>query len=355
MIYMAKKRIAILFGGASKDYSTSLQSAYSVINALPREQYDIVPIGITRVGRWLFFPGDISEILDGTWEANSDCCSAVISPDPIHKGIIKIIDDGNFSLQRIDLVFSLLHGKYGESGKIQSLCKLSGIPFVGSDYEASVLCSDKILTHLMLNRLGIRTPRYYYMERVQLTELDYYVEDILEDFRFPLYVKAASCSQAIGASLVRDSEELKAAIKTAFSHHHKIIIEEAILGRELECIVFGNDYSLEATKIAEICPFVEKNNSKYINRKSYITVADIESAVKDNIVSWAKLAFKAFGCKNFAKFSFKLYNDTLYCSKISNLFGFTEANIAPLLLKESGYSYQEMLETILETASDNRS
>ncbi|MCL2070986.1 MAG: D-alanine--(R)-lactate ligase, partial [Oscillospiraceae bacterium] len=106
---MAKKRIAILFGGASKDYNVSLRSAYSVLNGLSRAVYDIIPIGITKMGRWLYFPGDYSAILDGSWETDPDCCSAVLSPDPLHGGLIKIIDDDNrghsavCSLQRLDV------------------------------------------------------------------------------------------------------------------------------------------------------------------------------------------------------------------------------------------------------------
>ena len=124
---MAKLKIAVLFGGASKDHDVSLKSAYSVLNGLSPSKYEIIPIGITKAGRWLYYPGSYEAVADGSWESDPDCCPAIISPDYVHHGIMKFFGNDDVSGQRVDVVFSLLHGKYGESGRIQSLCKLAGI------------------------------------------------------------------------------------------------------------------------------------------------------------------------------------------------------------------------------------
>lgn len=139
---MAKKRIAVLFGGASADHAASLHTAYSVLSSLPKE-IEPLAIGITRAGRWLFYPGSYENIKDGSWEQDSDCCSCVISPDMTNKGVIKIISDGESTIHRIDAVFPVLHGKYGEDGRVQGLCKLAGLPVIGNDFAAAALCNDR--------------------------------------------------------------------------------------------------------------------------------------------------------------------------------------------------------------------
>ena len=338
---MAKKRIAVLFGGSSKDYNVSLKSAYSVLNGLSRAAYDVIPIGITKNGRWLYFPGDYSAIKDGSWESDPDCCSAVLSPDPLHGGLIKSIEDGTYSLQRLDVVFPVLHGIYGECGQIQALCKLSEIGYVGSGFSAANACSDKVLTHLVLNKAGIKTAKYYYLERVNIDSIEEAFSQIERCVEYPMYVKAAVSSRSVGANVANNREELKAAIKLACSHHHKILIEEAVVGKELECLVWGSVYSLNVSKIAETAENFE-----------LVIPADIDDSVTKEVEHAAKVAFLSLGCTNFARMSFKLTNNGVYCCKVSNVPGFTEEDIMAQLMKASGYSYSEMLEMMIESAGE---
>jgi D-alanine--D-alanine ligase len=336
---MAKKRIAVLFGGASQDYASSLQSAYSVICALSQEKYDIIPIGITRAGRWLFFPGDYNEIPSGAWEQNSDCCSAVISPDPHHGGIIKILDDGDYAQQRIDAVFPVLHGKYGECGRIQALCRLSGLPFAGSNFEAMSACGDRMLTYLLLERAGIKVPKYYYIERAWLDDMDVYLPLIEAELSYPVYVKASSCSQSIGANYAADREELRSAIKMAATHHHKVLVEEELPGRVLVCAVTGGAYSMTASIVGEI----------KTSRKTEFVAAKLKKSLLTEIQEISKAAFVALGCKNFARFSFILTEKGLYLKKASAMPGLTEVSVFPALMKESGIGYAELLDNIIES------
>lgn len=350
---MAKQRVAVLFGGASKDYSASLQSAYSVIRGLG-DKYDVVPVGITKAGRWLYFPGDINEIASGRWEESADCCSAILSPDPHHGGIIKILSDGQTSHQRLDCVFSVVHGKYGECGRIQSLCKLSGVPFVGSEDDAANACTDRMLTHLILNKAGLKTPVYYYLERTQLDELDGHLDEIEATIGYPAYVKAASCSPSIGTNLVRSREELRASVKISFSHHHKVIIEEAVDGRELECVVYGSVYDLQVSEIGEIVPDKAPSGSVYIKHTASLQKAELTDALAEDVREAAKVVFMSLGCRHFAKINFRLAGDRLRCFKASHLPGFTEMNILPQLMAMSGYEYPELLDLLVQLAVEGR-
>ncbi|MCL2020398.1 MAG: hypothetical protein FWG70_11690 [Oscillospiraceae bacterium] len=337
---MAKKRVAVLFGGASQDYAVSLQSAYSVLCVLSKEKYDIIPIGITRAGRWLFFPGDYNEIPSGAWEQNSDCCSAIISPDPHHGGILKILDDGNFAQQRIDLILPVLHGKYGECGRIQALCRLSGVPFAGSGFEAANACSDRMLTYLLLERAGIKVPKYFYIERAWLDDIDTLFPLIENELEYPMYVKASSCSHSIGANIAINREELRQSIKLAATHHHKVLVEQCLSGRELECAVTGNPYTSNASVVGE---------TKTL-RKSEFIPAKLKKSLQNEIQETAKAAFVALGCKNFARFSFTLTDDGLYLRKVGAMPGLTEVGVFPSLMTESGIGYAELLDNIIESA-----
>jgi len=346
---MAKKRIAILFGGSSKDHNVSLRSAFSVLTGLSKTaMYDIIPVGITKAGRWLYFPGDYSAILDGSWESDSDCCSAVLSPDPLHGGLIKLLEDGSYSHQRLDAVFPVLHGKFGECGQIQALCKLSGIGYVGSGFEAANACSDKVLTHLVLNRAGIKTAKYYYLERVDIDAVEEKFADIEKCINYPMFVKPAVSSRSVGANIANNREELKSSIKLAFSQHHKILIEESVVGRELDCLVWGSVYALSVSKIAESTDNFE-----------LVIPADVDEKTAEKITDIAKTAFLSLGCTNFARMSFKLTDGgtagdgyCIYCCKVSNMPGFTENDIMARLMEESGHDYSDMLELLLESVKE---
>ncbi|MCL2108864.1 MAG: hypothetical protein FWH20_05910 [Oscillospiraceae bacterium] len=345
---MAKRRIAVLFGGASQDYAASLQSAYSVLCALSKDKYDVIPIGITRAGRWLFFPGDYNEIPNGTWEQNSDCCSAVISPDPHHGGIIKVLDDGGFAHQRIDAVFPVLHGNYGGCGRIQALCRLAGVPVIGSGFEAANACNDLMLTYLLLERAGVKVPKYYYIERSELDSMDKHLPVIESELKYPLFVKASSCSESIGANVAADRDELLKAIKLAATHHHKVLIRECFQGREIECAVTGGAYSTTVSVVGEIKPTGRKEKSAILERSELVT-AKLKKSLLTEITETAKKAFTALGCRGYARFSFILTSDELYLKKAVASPGLTEVSVFPSLMKESGIGYAELLDNILSS------
>lgn len=346
---MAKIRAAVLFGGVTKDHKISLVSAHSVLSGLSPEKYDITPIGITKAGRWLYFPGDYSEIKDGTWENNSDCCSAIISPDPLHSGIITILDDGSTAFKRIDIVFSALHGKYGEGGRIQSLLKLSRIPYIDCNPDTAVYCMDKMLTHQILSSAGIEVPRYRLMERSDMNRIDEIIADIEKDLSYPVYVSATSCSSSIGANIAHNAAELKRGAKIAFSHHHTAIVEEQLNERTIDCVVLGNSYEIEVTPLGELIK--TESNSPFASYTGEYTVStSLSPEETERIKATAVKAFKILNFKGYAKMTFCISGGRILLRRIATIPGFTTESVLPILMKECGYSYPKALDRLAELA-----
>ncbi|MBP5604150.1 MAG: hypothetical protein J6X60_01210 [Ruminiclostridium sp.] len=348
---MAKVRLAVLFGGATKDHKVSLMSAYSLLGALSPEKYDITPIGITRAGRWLYFPGSYEEIKDGTWEMSSDCCSAIISPDPLHAGIITIMNDGTTAFKRVDAVMSVLHGKYGECGRIQGLLKLSKLPYVDCDPETAAYCIDKAMTHLILSSVGIDVPKYAILERADIMSIDEKIKEIEKKLSYPVYVSASSVSSSIGANVVHNADELKNAAKIAFSHHHTAIVEEEISGRVIECAVMGNSYDIETTVLGEL---VKKHgiNPAVEYTAEYVAAPGIPEEQRDRIYAIAKKAFRCLSFKGCAKMSFRLAGDRIMLRNISVIPGFTPESALMILMRESGYTYSRAIDRLIGLAID---
>lgn len=355
---MAKIKVAVLFGGQSKDYSVSLKSAYSVICALSGGNYDVIPIGITRVGRWLYYPGKYEAIADGTWENDSDCCPAVISPDAVHHGIIKIIDNSEMAFQRVDVIFSVIYGRFGECGRIQGLCKLAGIPFLGSNLEASCTTLDKAMTHLLLDEAGVDTIKYFCVERSDMPLIDDIIEKHKDEINFPLVVKAASCSSSIGSNIAFDNNELKSALKIAFSHHHKAVVENAVTGRNLCCCVYENEGLLEVSSIGETVPIessIDDLNNYIVKTSKFSPKADISDELSEKIRNTAKRIFRIMDCQGFAVIDFVLSDNKYYCTKISTVPGFNEESTMSILLSSEGLTYLDILGIIINNALESKS
>ena len=235
---MAKIKAAVIFGGTAREHDLSLASAAEVISSIPRDKYEVICIGITRKGRWLYFPGDAESIADGTWDQDPDCTSAFISPDPLHRGIITI-ENGETSLKKIDVVFPILMGKRCGDGTIQGLLDLSGIPYVGSGVLASASCTDKSHTHMVMDDYDIKTAQWRLITQREINYLDKKCAEISSELGFPLVVKPANSGSNAGVSFAHNSEELLAAVKLAFSSDNKVVIEKYISGRKLEAAVYG--------------------------------------------------------------------------------------------------------------------
>lgn len=352
MIIMAKTRVAVIFGGVSSEHEVSLISATNVMQNLSPDKYEIIPIGITKKGRWLFYPGDISAIASGKWDTNPDCAPAVILPDPMYNGIAKI-EDGMVNTVKVDVVFPVLHGKNGEDGTIQGLMDMAGIPYVGCGCLASACCMDKSFTHMILQENGIHNARWEVILQSEINHLDDICEKIADKLGYPIFVKPACSGSSVGVNKASGFDELKEAVKLAFAHDKKVVCEEFIEGRELECAVMGND-SPFASSVGEIvsCNDFYDYDAKYILGTSGLNIpADIPEESAKEIRETAVKAFKALNCSGLSRVDFFLKKDgTVILNEINTLPGFTSISMYPKLMENIGISYSELLDRLIALA-----
>ena len=350
---MSKTRVAVIFGGMSSEYEVSLKSAASVIRNMPKDKIEVVCVGITEAGRWLYFPGDVDEIEKGTWQSHPDCVAAIISPDRSHKGILKLLNDDVCTLLKIDCVFPVLHGKNGEDGTIQGLLTLSGIPYVGCDTLSSATCMDKAITHIRLENAGIKTAPFATVMRPEIAKLEQKVDVMIKELGLPLFVKPANAGSSVGITKATSREELVDGIKLAFSHDRKVVIEKAIVGKEVEVAVLGNDYP-EGSIVGEITP--ESGwydyEAKYIANTSKLTIpARLDPSVAAAVQSIAVEAYIAMGCSGLSRVDFFVSDDDeIILNEINTLPGFTSISMYPKLWDKMGVSYSELLERLVEFA-----
>ncbi len=350
---MSKKRVAVIFGGNSSEHEISLVSATTIIKNIPADEYEVLCIGITKKGRWLYFPGDISMIADGSWEDHPDCTSCILSPDPLHKGFLKILEDGTTTAMKVDCIFPALHGKNGEDGTIQGLFTLAKIPYVGCDLISSANCMDKDFTHIALDNAGIKTAKWFTLYDRDLSKIDEKCEEILKTFKKPLFVKPSNCGSSIGISKVTQDDELKAAIKYAFTHDKKVLVEEGIDGREVECAVMGNS-KVFVSSVGEIAPvdgFYDFEGKYRTNDCKLFVPAQISEEESEKIRKIAKRGYKALNCKGLARVDcFLTKTGEVYINEINTLPGFTSISMYPKLMENVGIEIGDLLDKLINLA-----
>lgn len=352
---MAKIKAAVIYGGTSREYRLSLASAAEIVRNIPEDTYEIICIGITKKGRWLYFPGDPEEIADGTWELNPDCVSAIISPDPFHRGIITM-ENGETSFRRIDVAFPVLMGKNGADGSVQGLLDMAGIPYAGCGLLAAASCMDKSHTHMVLDDYGISTADWALITQREMSMIDERCSDIAGKMGFPLVVKPANSGSNAGTSVAENMEQLTAAVKVAFLNDNKVVVEKFIDGRKLEAAVMGYD-----TPFSSYIGEIVSNGSDYdptdfsVSTGDVLVVpADLPNDTQNMIRETAVNAYKALGCKGFARVDFFLTKDgRLLLNKIGTAPGLRQNSVFTKLMDHLGMNYSYLLDKILEQALDN--
>ncbi len=340
--------VAIIFGGDSSEYDISRKSVLSFIDNL-HKSHEQVRIGITREGRMKLHLGDVSEIIDDTWEQNS--IDIVFSNDKTKKGIY-VVGEDKFTFKPIDVVIPVLHGQNGEDGAIQGLLKMSGINFVGCDILASAVGFDKYTAKMVVNSTDIKQARCHFV-----TRYDYNLEDAkkqVEKLGTPLFVKPSQTGSSIGVTRVDKLEDLDSAIREAFKYDSRVLIEEMIIGREVECAVLGNE-QLEISDVGEIKSENEfyDFHSKYESSISETVVsADIEESIRQKIRENAGLIYKLLNCRGLSRIDFFVEEETgdVVFNEINTFPGFTAISMYPMLFKARGYSMTELIERLIELA-----
>jgi D-alanine--D-alanine ligase len=344
-----KQRIAILFGGVSSEHDVSLRSAAAVIRGIDKEKYDIFPIGITKNGRWLAFPGRAREMEDGSWYENCDCVPAVISPDRTDRGVLTLLPDGSYTLNKIDAVFPVLHGKNGEDGTVQGLLAVAGIPFVGPDTYSSAVCMDKDATHIALNNAGIKTAKH--LAICGADDIDEFAAKAESTLGFPMFVKPANAGSSVGISKVSTCDELKKAIMHAFTHDRKVVVEEMICGKEIECAVLGN----ARPQAAELGEVVVSDgwydfDAKYVNSAATQIPANVSPEVAERVKEIALKAFKMLCCKGMARVDFFVDGDNIVLNEVNTIPGFTSISMYAKMWDAAGVSFTELIDKLIELA-----
>lgn len=351
---MAKLKIAVIFGGRSNEHDISRVSAVHVIESIPKDKYDVVKVGITKKGHWFRFIGDNELIASGEWEKHPDNVPCVLSPDPIHKGFIMFERDGEAVNLKVDCVFPVLHGRNGEDGTVQGLLELASMPYVGCDVISSAMCMDKDITHTILEASGVKTAKWVRILRSEVDErLAEKCDEMERELSYPMFVKPCNCGSSVGISKVHDRESLEKGIKLAFVHDKKVIVEEAITGREIECAVMGNSKPF-ASDVGEILPANEfyDYDAKYNDSGSLTVIpAKISETDRENLRTVAVKAYRALGCEGLARTDFFLTEDGgVILNEINTMPGHTPISMYPMLMENIGIPCEEQEDRLIRLA-----
>lgn len=347
---MGKCTVAVLFGSVSSEYEVSLWSAASVLRNIPQELYDVIMIGITKDGRWYEYTGPIDLIEKDKWLQSGEVVPAILSPDRSHGGILRFSPEGPVPV-KIDVAFPVMHGEHAEDGTIQGLFEMAGIPYVGCGVLASAACMDKEFTHILLEHAGIKMAPWRIMTAA---DMDSFAEKaaLLEDaLGYPMFVKPANTGSSVGVGKAKDRESLKRALLDALRYDRKVLVEQAIVGDEVECAVLGNFPDITAAVVGEIVPRHEfyDYEGKYLDDSTDLYIpARIPEAVSEKIRETACFAFQTMGCAGMARVDFFARKDgSVVLNELNTLPGFTSISMYPKLFDAYGIPYPELIHKLL--------
>ncbi|NUR70213.1 MAG: D-alanine--D-alanine ligase [Hamadaea sp.] len=365
-----KTRVAVIFGGRSTEHAISAVSAGSILAALDPAEYEVVPIGITREGRWVLTSGDPSQLSitagDGPGrlpEITAESGDQVILPgDPTGSDLVLAggaalttlePSHGSTALSDIDVVFPALHGAYGEDGTIQGLLEMAGIPYVGANVFASAAAMDKEFTKKLAVVEGIPVGPYAVLRAGQSL-----AEEDKQRLGLPVFVKPSRAGSSFGITRVNDWADLDAAIATARAIDPKVLVEAAIFGREVECGVLEGEFggAPEASALAEV--HVSPDHvfydfeAKYLEDATTFDIpADLPPHVTARIQDLARRTFAALDCAGLARVDFFVANDgEVYLNEINTMPGFTATSMFPRMWAASGVDYPKLVTRLVRTA-----
>lgn len=351
---MDKLKVGVVFGGISSEHDVSKVSGTSVISNLNKEKYDILPIYIDKEGNWYKYEKDINDIQ--ILDINSD----------ISKDIKPILNIGEI-LKSLDVVFPVLHGLGGEDGSIQGMFELFNIPYVGCGILASSVGMDKAYTKIIFEKAGIKQAKYEYIRKFnnnyiyvdkefneEVLNINEVIQKIDNNLKYPMFIKPSNSGSSVGINKANNIEELKNAIEYASRFDKKILIEEGIIGKEVECAVLGNEEVISSC-VGEIKPAEEfyTFDAKYKNQESKVLIpADISEKTSDEIRKLAIKAFKAINGKGLSRVDFFVNEETseIYINEINTLPGFTTISMYPKLFEQVGIKYTDLLDKLINLA-----
>lgn len=340
----------MLFGGRSGEHEVSLTSAASVIRALDPEKYEAVPIGITKDGRWLAGTA-AQKMLPEVLKSGQ---RVILSADPTVAALVPL-EEKMGGASRVDVVFPVLHGTYGEDGTVQGLLELAGLPYVGAGVLGSAVGMDKDVQKRLLRDAKLPTVEFVAFLRTEWEKSpDAILKEIGKKLRFPVFVKPATLGSSVGMTKVHSKGELRAGIDTAAEFATKIIVERGITGREIEVAVMGND-TPQAAVPGEIIPHREYYDyaAKYLEEGTKLLIpAPLKKAQVKKFQELAVKAFRVLDCAGMARVDFFLERKTgkIYLNEINTIPGFTSISMFPKMWEASGVPYRELIGRLIELA-----
>ena len=353
---MRKITIAMLFGGMSSEHEISKVSAQNVINLLSPEKYFVIPVYISKEGRWMLYDGNVDNLANVHWDKQGT--AAALSPDATQRGLMRLVGN-KVKILPVDVVFPVMHGKCGEDGSVQGLCELAGIPCVGSGILSSAACLDKEFMKIVASSIGI--PQTVYIT-AHKDDLEANMTEIYKQTRYkigyPCFVKPANGGSSIGITKVNEKSELKAALENASLYDKKFIIERAVVGREFECAVLGNR-TPEVSGVAEILPSNEfyDYEAKYCDTGSQTIIdADIADEIKKTLRDYAVRIYQALNCAGMARvdFFYDTVKNRVLFNEINTIPGFTSISMYQMLWKSKGMNGTELVDKLIDLALENK-
>jgi len=360
---VTKLRIGVIFGGRSGEHEVSVRSARSVIEAIDKAKYDVVPIAITKEGNWLgpaaaakLLPEDTQRKLSANTLSNQTNDVAILG-DPSRTGLLKL-DRGDQTTEKLDVVFPVLHGTYGEDGTLQGLLEMAAMPFVGCGTLASACGMDKVTMKALFKDAGLPICAHTWFRRSEYEDNpDKVTRRVTREIGFPCFVKPANLGSSVGVSKATDKTSFAKAVELAARYDRKIIVEELVDGREIECAVIGNDEpraSLPGEYViheesARFLDYTEKYSST--GNVEFIVPARISKAVIKKIQAMAAKAYKAIDASGLSRVDFFLKKDgQLLVNEINTLPGLTDVSGFPKMWEATGLPFTRVIDQLIQFA-----
>jgi D-alanine-D-alanine ligase len=351
-----KIRVGLIFGGRSGEHEVSVASADSVLRAIDPSRYEAVAIGVTRDGRWLM-PDSPEDLLRAGFVSElPDAVEAL--PDMSHHGIVRAENRGSFDIHdtAVDVVFPLLHGPYGEDGTVQGLLELADIPYVGAGHLCAAMCMDKVAMKVQLQGAGLESvPYQLVLTRDWLDSPDAVVSRLETELEYPMFVKPCNMGSSVGITKAHDREELELGLVISAQRDRRIIVEQGIEAREIECGVLGNNNPMVSVpgEVRTAHEFYDYDSKYTEGLADLIIPADLSEEQTREVQDMARRVFLAVDGAGPARVDFFLLPDGRFLvNEINTMPGFTATSMYPELWKKSGVSYSELIDRLIQLAFD---
>lgn len=342
-----RKRIAVIFGGHSSEYEVSLQSAFSVLQNINENKFEVFPVGITREGEWYHYTGGLEQIMDNSWgEEKENLHSVAVSQSRQAPGFLVFDGDGCRRIP-VDLVLPVLHGRNGEDGTLQGLFELAGIPVAGCGTLSSALCMDKDRAHKLVGLAGIAVPKAVAFRQA---DQEAACRKVKESLSCPLFVKPLRAGSSLGITRITKMQELFSAVEFAFTYDTEVIVEEEVDGSEVGCAILGDEV-LTVGRVDEVAlsgSFFDYTEKYTLQSSRIYMPARVERKTEERIQETAVAIYRTLGCSGFARVDmFYTSSGEIVFNEVNTIPGFTSHSRYPNMMKGIGLSFTEVLDKLL--------